>query len=80
MSNTMTVLGDLSGVIEKFNEYYCIVKIHGTNDSVKFYRYDLKNNIDNEWLWKCINQNKDESTGQIETKYPPLPIDRGPWI
>jgi len=26
------------------------------------------------------NQNEDESTGQIETKYPPLPIDRGPWI
>jgi hypothetical protein len=58
--NKMIVLGDLSGVLTEFNEHYCKVKIHGTNDTVKFYRYDLKNDIDNEWLWERLNQNKDE--------------------
>jgi tRNA uridine 5-carbamoylmethylation protein Kti12 len=63
MNNTITILGELSGLVQEFNEHYCIVKIQGTNDCVKFYRYDFENHIENEWLWELweqLNQNNNE--------------------
>ncbi len=59
-NNTITILGELTGLVQEFNEHYCIVKIHGTDDYVKFYRYDLKNGYDNEWLWELLSKYKED--------------------